>query len=266
MEELGALFRDAVVAQNSRVSSGNLSPSALEALIAGTNDYTWEGIASEVSIRAVWTERKDRAARAAEPGGGLALLAAQLRRLKVAFPGLKLHLLGHSTGAFALGGLLAPVRRRKLDVDSLTLWAPACSMRYGQQTFGRALETGILAADRFVVEVLSEANELADSVAGLYDKSFLYLVSRALERAHKTPLMGLERSWLDREKSALFAGIEPHLMDLDQVETLRRSDGDPDRRVRAGHDSFDRSIRLLHRAIARMLGHPPEVVVTDLDG
>ena len=41
---------------------------------------------------------------------------------------------------------------------------------------------------------MNEERERADSV-GPYGKSLLYLVSRALERVHKTPLLGMEAAW-----------------------------------------------------------------------
>jgi hypothetical protein len=48
-----------------------------------------------------------------------------------------------------------------------------------------------LPRERFRVHTLSDRLERADHVARVYGKSLLYLVSRALERWHKTPLLGL---------------------------------------------------------------------------
>ena len=62
---------------------------------------------------------------------------------------------------------------------------------------------------RVAIDVLSNANELDDTV-GPYGKSLLYLVSRALEPAHKTPILGMEAAWNPRlDKEGIFRAPAP---------------------------------------------------------
>ena len=51
------------------------------------------------------------------------------------------------------------------------------------------------------LDILSDERELADSV-GPYGKSLLYLVSRALEDHHKTPILGMANVWARRPADA----------------------------------------------------------------
>ena len=50
---------------------------------------------------------------------------------------------------------------------------------------------------------MDDEREKADSVA-VYKKSLLYLVSRALESIHKTPLLGMAAAWGDTNKKDIF--------------------------------------------------------------
>ena len=56
------------------------------------------------------------------------------------------------------------------------------------------LKDKVLDARHFHIHVLSDQNERDDAV-GPYRKSLLYLVSRSFEDTHKTPLLGLQRSF-----------------------------------------------------------------------
>ncbi len=51
---------------------------------------------------------------------------------------------------------------------------------------------------------MDDERERADSVA-IYKKSLLYLVSRALESIHKTPLLGMAAAWEDTKEKEIFA-------------------------------------------------------------
>ena len=147
-------------------------------------------------IKPIWTQMKQNAEAAARPNGGLHALADRLRRLEKDLDGLEVHLIGHSAGAIALGRLLELMARRKMSTETCTLWAPACTVAFANRYYRRAIERGVLPKNSGLwIEMLSNERELGDSVGGIYGKSLLYLVSRALEVAHKTPLLGLELAW-----------------------------------------------------------------------
>lgn len=273
LDDLGTLFRDAVGAQKQRASGGSLTPSELDRQIRETNDYTWEAMASGVSIRPVWTELKENAALAGQDGGCLELLAGHLRHLCDKYDELRIHLMGHSAGAYVIGHLLNQLTEKGVRAESTTLWAPACSMRFAHQIFGGAFKSGHLDRDRFSVEILDEGLERVDGVAGLYTQSFLHLVSRALERTHKTPLLGLQNSWVG-EGNALaklpdakawhdvYSGL-PKI--IRNPVTIAKDDGMDQfpHQITMKHCSFDQSIWTLQAAIEDMLA--PETPAYDVN-
>jgi hypothetical protein len=80
------------------------------------------------------------------------------------------------------------------------LRAPACTVAFANQHYGDASKKGVLPLDRIQVHIMDDERELHDSV-GPYGKSLLYLVSRALETVHKTPLLGLANAWDPRQNA-----------------------------------------------------------------
>lgn len=142
---------------------------------------------------ALWAQVAAEAARAcdAPDGAGRQLLSA-LKALAGEVSGLEIHCVGHSEGALLLGHLLRRFKAQGLKAASLHLFAPACTPAFALETFKPAVEAGTLKPARWWIHALSDVNERADRV-GAYGRSWLYLVSRALETAHKTPLIGLAR-------------------------------------------------------------------------
>jgi hypothetical protein len=237
-------------------------------------DRALEAVAERILGKAVWTQMKQNA-EAAASSGGLSLLAVHLQSLRQAVPGLELHLLGHSAGAILLGHLLERLVTRKVAADSMTLYAPACTMAFATRQYGRAFDKQVLDPKTVSFELLSDARELDDTV-GPYGKSLLYLVSRALEEVHKMPLLGLARAWdgtggrPDVFSSSRGADIKawlkrwganakPRLTDAQQV-----SDGKA--MIHASHGSFDNNIEVVGRTLARILGKKLPMGVTNLHG
>jgi pimeloyl-ACP methyl ester carboxylesterase len=134
---------------------------------------------------------KENVTRSTEAGRGIDQLAEQVKRLFADSGGkLQVHLVGHSAGSFICGRLLSELRQKNIKVKSCTLYAPACDLKFALDHFKPAIEGHQLARSEFRIHVLSDQLERDDSV-GPYQKSLLYLVSRALDRWHKTPLLGL---------------------------------------------------------------------------
>jgi len=174
--------------------------------LAEARDRRVEELAQH-SVKALWTEMRENAARSASSGHGLDQLAIYLARLhdKVKNGGLELHLAGHSAGSILLGHLLPLLATpghgvAPLKVASCTLYAAACSMQFAVEQY---LKKGaaVLNSSDLHLHYLSDRNEKDDCLVGvkaaglhLYGKSLLYLVSRALDEARKMPLLGFERA------------------------------------------------------------------------
>ena len=246
--------------------------------LAEIRDRSIEWLAANGIPRALWSEMKENGAAASEPGGGLALAAEALARLRDSVGDLELHLAGHSAGSILLGGFCSPLADRGLGIASLHLLAPACTMDFAARTFGSALGRGrraVLDRRRVTIWVLSDRNERRDHV-GPYGKSLLYLVSRALERRRRTPLLGLEAAW----DPSVAPEREP--VDLDDPGRLRWlelwADGPPPEVLRepqvsagptsipAGHGAFDNSVEVVNAILRTILGAEPKVPASDLTG
>jgi len=173
------LFGDAVIPSGARAGS-----------VGETIDRAFEVIAHGAA-RGLWSEMKENVERSSITEHGIDSLAGRLKSLYDASEGrLKIHLAGHSAGSFVCGQLLTELGQRKIDVETCTLFAPACDLKFAFKHFGRAIINKQLDRSKFKVQVLSDKLEQDDTV-GPYGKSLLYLVSRALEPLHKTPLLGL---------------------------------------------------------------------------
>jgi len=268
LTDLEQSFRDAIAQQKQKASGGHLTPSEMETQIRGTTAYTWEAIASNVSIRSIWGERKENAALAGETGGGMHLLAENLRDLGLEFPDLRIHLAGHSAGAMVIGSLLKAMPEFLISAKTATLWTPACTMEYAEQVFLAAMKNGQLPKRQLFVESLADAVEKEDSVVGLYDKSFLYLVSRALERHHKTPLLGMKM--YQTPGTDLFAmtdfRTESALQTLSVHERTAPKDARIERYVSSSHCTYDQSIAAMERLLERILDRKPTKQVVNLKG
>jgi hypothetical protein len=241
-------------------------------------DRSIESLAAHGIARALWSEMKENAEAASEPGAALVLAAEALARLRASVPDLEIHLAGHSAGSILLGRLLAPLAENRLTVGSTHLLAPACTMDFAARTYGTAIGRGRRAAldrRRFAIWVLSDRNERRDAV-GPYGKSLLYLVSRALERRRHAPLLGLEASWdpsvaPERDPVALddpgrlrwlelwTDGPPPEVLREPEVSTGLGS-------IPATHGSFDNNVRVMTALLRVVLGTEPTVPPIDLSG
>jgi len=242
--------------------------------ISDTRDRLIETTAIPAA-RPVWSEMKENAiAASSDRGGGMALLAGALARLAKAHAGLEVHLVGHSAGAVALGAFLARLRSNKLKARTVSLYAPACTVGFALDTYLPAAKAGVIDPAQVVIDLLSNANELDDKVGGVYGKSLLYLVSRALEPIHKTPLLGLEAVWnpkLDpedifaKDKKATVnpdvakwraqwqaTAAQPQIVVVKDVKDSVK----PPSTIAAAHGCFDNWVDCVERTLVRILALP----------
>ena len=107
-----------------------------------------------------------------------------------------------------------------------------------------------------------------------YQKSLLYLVSRALEAAHKTPLLGLAEAfnptaeavdaWYEGDRATVTAWQQSwkgqrHVLDAPQVIT------GPGTSIKAAHGCFDNDVATVTATLSRILGTRPAHQVESLD-
>ena len=200
------------------------------------------------------------------------MLTEHLSSLLNGFRKLRLHAIGHSAGSIILGEILellaknAPKKDPRAKLTTCTLWAPACTMQFALKHYKRAVKKGVLdpGSESLAIENLSDERERADST-GPYNKSILYLVSRALEDFHKTPLLGLQNAWQEEWDEAQpwaedskdsvrrwreFAdkhGIKPRVVRKSEVSNGVN-------RIPSTHGNFDNDVEALTRAIKRIRG------------
>ena len=247
--------------------------------IGEARDRAVEVACQTAGVRAIWSQMKQNAQAARtmpQPIAGttgkvtqqdptLVLLADALTRLKRAVPKLEIHLVGHSAGSILFGHLLHALKGTPLSIDSCTLYAPACTVQFALDYYRPAMTDGILRKQDFYVEVLSDERELGDTV-GPYGKSLLYLVSRALEDQHKTPILGMARAWDPKQRSSWSddAVIQRGLKDWQDFWGAARPPralAEPQvsngvTRIPSAHGSFDNDVEVVTRTIERICGTP----------
>ncbi len=162
----------------------------------------------------------------------------------------RLHMMGHSAGSIWLGHLLRRWQALKgLPVESLQLFAPACTMDFYRNQIKASLGSSKLKA--LTHYYLDDATERDDNVAVIYGKSLLYLVSRAYQSKQGTvPLMGMEKHW----------GDESH----NRITSYNTRDN-PDRTGSDSHGGFDNDIVTMNQALSVILKGEPLRPFTEED-
>ena len=255
--------------------------------VGEARDRAVEVACQTAGVKAIWSQMKQNARAAREcrqPMAGadgkvtqqdptLVLLADALERLKTRLPRLEVHLVGHSAGSILFGHLLDALGARSLTVDSCTLYAPACTVQFALDHYEPAMTGGVLRKQDFHVELLSDAREMADSV-GPYGRSLLYLVSRALEDQHKTPILGMANAWNPGKRSewsndpVIQRGVKAWQAFWGSVRAPRET---TDAQVSSGvamipsaHGAFDNDVDVVTRTLERIAGRPLKQKVEQL--
>ncbi|MEZ0307865.1 MAG: C1 family peptidase, partial [Ramlibacter sp.] len=243
--------------------------------------------------RQVWTEMKQNAEFSCTTNRGGDLLASALQNLAASWgPALEIHLVAHSAGSILLGHLLevlsarqvanGPTAQRKLSdhIATAHLFAPACTVQFANRHY--APNDALM--KKLWLHILKDEQERDDSVAAIYRKSLLYLVSDALEPDLRTPILGLENvrkstyagwdgsstttealgSWRDAVRAT----------DLDQRTTVVADPRVPQWKpgkgaaelIAASHGSFDNNVEVISTTLERITGGKLKVPVDDLRG
>ena len=280
LESASDILRTALARQTPEEQARRVEGWMLD-LLEEQRDRAFEVFARDFGVKAIWENMKSRADLASGKGGGMNIVAAALSdafgQLKQKAP--ELHLLGHSAGAIMHGNFIKAAARAKLNPKTIHLWAPACTVDFALQTYGEVLGRG---GPKIFVSLLADTSEKSDeSLGALYSKSLLYLVSRALEPDHKTPILGMQKIWTGNNESDDTFNRE-HVRTINawraksrtvtllpvitgrEVPTRRR--GGKVETIPADHGSFDNNLNVVNAAIELILGKAPPVPVTDLKG
>lgn len=287
MESLSAIAADEIAKYEDKLKElrskgiGEIVEKAVDAL-KEAKDRAFEVAAEKLIGKAVWTQIKQNAAMASPAGKLLPKIAG----LIAAHGDMQKHLLGHSAGSLVIGHLLdAAAGKPGVNFASCGLYAPACTMRFAVDMFGKAMSKDApLGRGKLTIDALTDVAEVNDTV-GPYGKSLLYLVSRALESVHKMPLLGLELALangavkkpgmeLADELKKVQKAWKERLLDTNRVE-IRMHAGPKIRtsttqRETIAHGTFDNDIDVVNASLVRILGLKSESElprrITDLAG
>jgi pimeloyl-ACP methyl ester carboxylesterase len=242
-------------------------------------DRTLEVASENLGVKAIWSQMKQNAAASATGSNndrGAFLTVKALARLREKYPDLRIHLVGHSAGSILLGHLLKDCPRNNLQITGCSLYAAACTVDFANKHYIWAVEKQILRKKDLYMHLLSDGREKDDTV-GPYQKSLLYLVSRALEDWHKTPLLGMANVFDSSLNTAdnwnrktlihlrvwqkFWDGTQGlNIVDDEQVPTAAEwKNGKIVReieRIKAAHGAFDNDVKVIDQTIRRITGNP----------
>ncbi len=172
-------------------------------------DPALEAVARTLGGEKIWSGMKLNAERSVGPDGGATFVAQRLRAFCDEHPDVELHAVGHSAGSIFHSHFVPAALA--LDVPafrSLHLLAPAIRT----DVFLERLAPRVGDAERGIASLcmftMDDDQERRDNCGGVYRKSLLYLVHRALERRKKDPVLGLEASVRADARLRRFFGLE----------------------------------------------------------
>jgi hypothetical protein len=203
--------------------------------------------------RALWREMKFGAEAPFKTGcAGLAVIEEILKAIDGSSKPLKLHLVGHSTGAILHAYLAAALSQfeGKIRIASASLLAPAATVDLFKSHYRPLLKAPKSQAgiNRMDIYNLSDKLELDDTVIGIYRKSLLYLVSRSFEEdVRPAAILGMEK---------YKRGVATGLKNL----TIHYSQGEIDLSKATKsetHGGFDNDPTTMNNLLKRVLGKRP---------
>ena len=147
--------------------------------------------------RSIWREMKAGACSPFEPGNaGWNTLSQFAEAFLLQEKPIKIHCVGHSTGAILLAYLLQAMESiaPSIKINSVSLMAPACTVELFRSHYLPLLkEDQFFGINRMSVFNLNRALEEDDHVALAYRKSLLYLVSRSFEETTPAAILGMQK-------------------------------------------------------------------------
>ncbi len=195
--------------EDESISQETIDPEALNRAI--------ESYGREIATRGIWAEIKEKSLNANrkkikgfddKKSGALYSLTMALKRLDEEYNGrLELHAMAHSAGSQLLAtSWLTQLGKHKMKLHSFHLLSPTLSVPDANSFMIKAHQKKVFEKPNVYLYLLNQEMEARDHV-GRYSHSLLCLISRSLEKIHKTPLLGLKDSWIRKnslEKDAVF--------------------------------------------------------------
>jgi pimeloyl-ACP methyl ester carboxylesterase len=160
----------------------------------------------------------------------------------------RIHLVGHSTGGVLFAHLLETLAGESLTIETCTLLAPACTVDQYREHYLPALgKSGKLRLRSLQALNLRDCLERDDTVAEVYRKSLLYLVSNAFETKRGQPLLGMQEC------------IDAGLDDAGGKVSFHYSDGVGGNVTRSRtHGGFDNDVTTMNHVLRTVLGERPK--------
>jgi hypothetical protein len=228
-------------------------------------DDALEPLARLLSGKALWDEMKENARLATELNtssrrGGARILADQLADLaKLLEEDLEIHIIGHSAGSIFHAPLVKYLLGKGLDIQTCTLWAPACTVDLFKNSYAKAILSKRIRD--FSIFTLTDRSEQDDSCAKIYNKSLLYLVSNAFEASPRIPLFRDGVPILGMEKFIVQGRRDDALMKqvfaAPNVDWVLAPNTEPENSARrstcTSHGGFDDDKATVEATLARML-------------
>ena len=214
--------------------------------------------------RALWREVKRLVRTSFQPEtAGAVVLETFTEQLAESDSPIRIHLLGHSTGAIVVAYLLDALARiapAGLRVSTCSLLAPATTIDLFDSHIHRHLVAPAdgFGVDRTTVYNLSDEIEQRDPIAPLYRRSWLELISHAYEEDPRPArLLGLQR----------FSGPLEHSAPRDKLGFVY-SDGatsGPARSAAESHEGVGSDAATLNDVLQGILGEAPRRPFTEAD-
>jgi len=243
-------------------------------------DRSIEAFSRRILVRGLWNEMKENARDASDRAvrgypqkgrtqpGAMVILARELKKLQAEYD-IEIHIVGHSAGSILLGYWLKELQKREQQIMSASLLAPACTTEFANKYYIKAHKKNVLDKRNLFIDIMDNERELADNVSKIYQKSLLYLVSRALEDIHKMPLLGMAEAWNPEQKDVFnrvqnreiqkwldFASNGESKVSCKEyskndaiVQTSQQGD-----HIDLAHGSFDNDIQVIEQVLKRISG------------
>lgn len=233
----------------------------LDWLTDNVTDTIIEDISRAGGGKLIWGGMKSSAELASEPDHAAAYVAAKAAELFASHPGdIDIHVAGHSAGSIFHAHFMPLLVEQAVKIKSVHYLAPAIRNDLFIEKVAPLLGQGIGPLSVFT---MNKQREKSDSVTPLYNKSLLYLISRAFEDRRDTDILGLEESLRrDTATRTLFGlqGAQTALAEVIWSPTPDSQSGNGSTAVT--HGGFDDDPHTMESVLRRMLdlrnGEPVE--------